>query len=387
MTQNQSDGPRDETRDEYPQSSAQDQVPVYEIVDISEVVEETNKGLIHRTSVFHMTPSIILPDISAKVLVPDESYEHKGFCPIDVGALLEEEEEDIQWLLEGYLAPGAWTLLAGFPKVGKTTLAYDAVVAVALGKPFLGREVMKHKVLILCVEEHRRDVAARLRHISVEDLSGTIKVQSMPLPYDKQTLREILFYIQEQEIGFVLVDTLPAWWGVQDENDASSVLKAGKPLLNIIRCSGAAWLCLAHTRKGSGEHGEEVRGSSALTGMVDIGLSMKRVSGNENRRKLEAFSRYQDTPKELFVERSENGYVAVGTPDEVSIQANADKLWAVLTNDGEPRETLRAKTGLTSHGFDKAVKWLGNKVNRTGKGVKGSAHLYSRNSIRSDLTS
>ena len=40
-------------------------------------------------------------------------------------------------LLEGYLAEGGWTLLAGPPKLGKTTLAYDAIVAIATGKAIL----------------------------------------------------------------------------------------------------------------------------------------------------------------------------------------------------------------------------------------------------------
>jgi RecA-family ATPase len=49
------------------------------------------------------------------------------------------------------------------PKLGKTTLAYDAIVAAATGKSFLGREVIKKKVLLLGLEEHRRDIVARLR--------------------------------------------------------------------------------------------------------------------------------------------------------------------------------------------------------------------------------
>jgi predicted ATP-dependent serine protease len=251
----------------------------------------------NREAVMHLTRALILPGISPEDSGSNEWNTHGKFSPIDIGELLKEQAEEVQWVLEGYLAPGVFTLLAGPPKLGKTTFAYDAVVAVASGKPFLGRQVAKKNVLILSVEEHRRDIATRLRLICGEDLSGRIKIHANPLPCDEETLWVILTFIQLYDIGFVLVDTLPAWWGVEDENDASSVIKVGTPLLKIIRSSGAAWLCLAHTRKGGGEHGDEVRGSTALAAMVDIGLSMKRVPGNDNKRSLHAFSRYPDTPK------------------------------------------------------------------------------------------
>ena len=116
---------------------------------------------------------------SMPVLVPDKPV----FAPVDIGDLYEEEEEDVPWILEGYLAEGGWTLLAGPPKLGKTTLAYDAIVAVATGKPFLGRGVMKKKVLLLGLEEHRRDIIARLRHCGGKEILGAVKVMLAPLPY------------------------------------------------------------------------------------------------------------------------------------------------------------------------------------------------------------
>jgi hypothetical protein len=93
----------------------------------------------------------------------DEWNLSPGFRPVDIGKLLQEEDAEVPWIVEGYLAEGGFTVLAGAPKLGKTTLAYECVVAVAAGNPFLDRATVHGKVLILAVEEHRRDVALRLR--------------------------------------------------------------------------------------------------------------------------------------------------------------------------------------------------------------------------------
>jgi hypothetical protein len=84
------------------------------------------------------------------------------------------------------------------------------------------------------------------------------------------------------------------------------------------------------------------------------------------------------------LERNESGYLAVGTPKEASLEANGDKLLEALNDDDQTREQLMRKNGLTSYAFDVAVKYLGDKVLRNGKGVRGDPYLYRLNSIRLD---
>src|SRR5206468_544099 len=108
-------------------------------------------------------------------------------------------------------------------------------------------------------------------------------------------------YIEQEEIGLVLVDTLPAWLEMKDENSAAEMLRAGKMLLGAARRTAAAWLCLVHSRKSGGEHGEEIRGSSALVGIVDISLTLKRTEGGDPQRCLEAATRYAETPTRLII--------------------------------------------------------------------------------------
>src|SRR6185503_2841227 len=266
----------------------------------------------------------------------DESHckaDKPVFAPVDIGDLYAEEEEDVPWVLEGYLLEGGWTLLAGPPKLGKTTIAYDAIEAVATGRPFLEREIIKKKVHLLSLEEHKRDIKARLRQCGGDAVVGAVKVIFAPLPYSTLVLHAMQNYIVQEEIGLVVVDTLHAWWQIQDENDASQVNRYGHLLLQVIRSTNAAWLFLVHTRKQGGSNGQEIRGSSALAGLVDIAISMKGTAGGNQQRSLDSISRYSDTPKTLIVYREGQGYQVLGTPEEVSIQAKADKVWSVLATD------------------------------------------------------
>lgn len=301
--------------------------------------------------------------------------------PVDIAELYEEVEGDIPWVLDGYLVEGGLTLLAGPPKLGKTTFAYHALVSIALEKRFIGRDATQEGVLLLGLEEHRRDIVQRLLDCSDKDLSGLVKIVFGPLPFDERVFAEMVAYIERNGIGLVVIDTLPAWWRLSDESDASEVIRKGMPLVHAIHATDAAWLGLVHSRKGGGEHGEEIRGSSALLGLADIAISMKRTNGGKRQRKLETVSRYADTPSDLVIELNGDEYKVLGTPDELSISAKAEKLLVALADRSQATEELIARTGLSKQDISRAMGKLGAQVMRTGKGHKGDPYRYQRNSI------
>lgn len=85
-----------------------------------------------------------------------------------------EEEEKMNWIFQDYLPVGGAVLLAAKPKTGKTTLVYHLLAALAQGHRFLERDTIPTAVLILAVEEHRRDVKNRLRSLGVLDWRTSI---------------------------------------------------------------------------------------------------------------------------------------------------------------------------------------------------------------------
>ena len=312
----------------------------------------------------------------------DESNPFSLLRPVDIAQLYDEVEGDMPWVLDGYLVKGGLTLLAGPPKLGKTTLAYQILAAIAEGVPFLGKTVAQSKVLLLGVEEHRRDITQRLFDSGTKDLSGLVKVEFGPVPFNETSQKELVVYVKQEQIGLVVIDTLPVWWNLADESNAAEVITKGALLLKAIRNTDAAWLCLVHARKGGGEHGEEIRGSSALAGLADIAISMKRTPAGDPQRSLETISRYAETPRSLTIELEKDVYRALGTPEEVSAAARAERVWTVLTDIDQRTDELCEITDLSKQDLSLAVGRLGDNVVRTGKGHKGDPYRYRRNPIR-----
>ena len=83
--------------------------------------------------------------------------------------LSEPESESVSWVVESYVPQGALTVLCAYPKTGKSTFVYSMGISIAQGKPFLGKATMQGAVLILAVEEHRRDVIRRLRRFGATE--------------------------------------------------------------------------------------------------------------------------------------------------------------------------------------------------------------------------
>jgi hypothetical protein len=207
-----------------------------------------------------------------------------------------------------------------------------------------------------------------------------VTLQFAPLPYNGKILGDIEVYVKQNNIQLVLVDTLPAWWGLRDENNASEVISNCRSLLQCIRNTDAGWLMIVHTRKGGGQHGEEVRGSSALLGAVDIAVTMKR-EGNGPRRLLSAVSRFAATPREVTVEFQDNMYVCLGDSGAVLAKEMAEIVFDALSGEQQTRDDLAAKLGMSPQAVGRSIVVLGSRVNRVGEGIKGDPYKYSRNAI------
>jgi AAA domain-containing protein len=70
----------------------------------------------------------------------------------------------VRYILEGYIAEGL-TILAGRPKLGKSWLALDIGIAVAMGGYALNIRADQGDVLYLALEDNRRRMQKRLRQI------------------------------------------------------------------------------------------------------------------------------------------------------------------------------------------------------------------------------
>jgi len=305
-------------------------------------------------------------------------------------------EDDVQWIVPGFVARGAITELGAKVKMGKTTLILSLVRAVAEGLSFLGKSTLKTPTVYLTEQPivsfrhamQRADLLGRddFRVLLHSDLRG------MPWPgVAAAAVNEC------KRIGafLLVVDTLPQFADLKgdSENNSGDALTAMRPLQRAA-ADEIGTIVLRHERKSGGDVGDSGRGSSAFAGVVDIVLSLRKPEGNSKKtqRVLHALSRFSGTPSELLLELSESGYISLGEPHEAAVkeardsiivvapksEAEAADLSELVENSKVPRATAqRALKELVEEGL----------LSRLGEGKKGNPHRYFQTENRFRPTS
>jgi archaellum biogenesis ATPase FlaH len=218
---------------------------------------------------------------------------------------------EINWLWEGYLAQGSITLLTSQWKAGKTTLLTLLLARLKQGGMLAGQRVQAGKALVLS-EEDPSLWCQRSQHL---DLDGQVCWSCQPFlgkptrEQWQQLLKEVLAVREPCGLNLFAIDPLAAFLPGGDENNAASIMEALAPLRRLTR-EGMAVLILHHPRKGSSSAGQAARGSGALLGFVDVLIEMSsspHTGKTDRRRRLEAWSRFQSTPRQLWIELAEDG--------------------------------------------------------------------------------
>ena len=227
------------------------------------------------------------------------------FAPVTVGDLYKHTSDEIAWRWGQMFPAGALVLLAAFMKAGKSTLIYGAIAAMLKGLPFLDRETEQTNVLLLALEENRRDVKRRLMKFGVRPDAGLF-IQFRPVPTTPSEWAALVAFVRAQQIGLIVIDTLSrcwATWGVDNENDNARVAAAVSPLLDLCRETGTTAVLLHHVGKLTTEgHGREVRGAGAILAMADQALLFDRYrAGDPCDRIIRIIGRYDESPAETVI--------------------------------------------------------------------------------------
>ena len=240
--------------------------------------------------------------------------------PLDVAANTSDRPD---WLVPGYVALQAITELDGKIKSsGKTTWATHLVAAVLDGDYFMGQRTRKTKVVYLTEQTAGsfREALTRAGLIGRGDELRLVfrrDVGGMKWP---DLIAAVAADARRDGYGLLVVDTLGKLSGIVEENAAGEASAAMLPLQDAAH-DGLAVLVCRHERKSGGEVGESGRGSSAISGDVDVILQLRRPEGNQpsTRRVIESLSRYSETPDKLVVELTEDGYLVLGDSDAVAL--------------------------------------------------------------------
>jgi hypothetical protein len=260
-----------------------------------------------------------------------------------VRAFMLEKSPDPEWGIRGFFAKGVITQVTAKIKDGKTVLVRLMMRAVSSGEStFLGQTVTPMKVFYLTEENENtiRKGLAKLGLTDTENMCVVPRNRVMKLKLDWPTLvARSVEYCKAHGIDVLVVDTLARFSGVKDENDSVEAMRAMEPL-TAAAAEGLAIVVVSHDRKSGGEPGDSGRGSSAWGGEMDIILGLRVVTKRSDpQRMLVSGGRYDDdTPSELVIELTDQGYVSRGEPKTVKVE---DERQALL--DCIPLGRSRAK--------------------------------------------
>lgn len=291
--------------------------------------------------------------------------------------LLAEPEEDVAYVWEKTLPRGGFSICAAKPKVGKSTLARNLAVAVSRGADFFGRATVKGKIIYLCLEEKRAEVA---RHFKQMGASGTdILIYTGRTPDD--AIGELEKAIEEHAPSLIIIDPLSRFVRVVDFNSYGEVTRGLEPLIDLARASACQCHIMAvhHNGKGEREGGDALLGSTGFFGAVDTLLTMKR---REQARTLSTVQRYgEDIPETVAHLDAETGIVTPGG-DLAALQLEERKQMVLeaIGDESLTEPDIKERVGGNQTVTAKAVRALYDTgaLKRTGGGKRGDPYIYRK---------
>lgn len=298
-------------------------------------------------------------------------------------------KDSTDWIVEGLLAPGEITDLAGTAKLsGKTTFVTHMLASVVRGEKFMGFATRKAKVLYLT--EQGNNFANALKKSSLVEAGEALRiVQYRDLDSKTRCWDNLIKTATEscKRNGFqvLVVDTFAGLSGLRgtEENNVGDILEKMAPLKDAAQKHGLAVVVARHAGKdGKG------RGSSIFEGEADIILTLGRPQGNhkETARVLEGIGRHDDIPSRTTIELTNDGYVSFGNDDKIEFLRAVEAIRAItphdLTRALTEKEILDASAaqGCSRTTLKRALESLTtqteNSVKQEGEGKKGNPYRY-----------
>jgi hypothetical protein len=195
---------------------------------------------------------------------------------------------------------------------------------------------------------------------------------------------------RREALELVVIDALAALLPGYAETCAPKLLDCLLPVQALAAAGPAVWL-LHHPAKAKRIDGQSARGSGALSGLADILMEMscvRRARSRDRRRRICAYSRYDETPRHKIIELDAAGadylvrndtagtpvvgvwpevhYILEHTDKKLTLHAILEQ-WPAAEHDPPERSTL-------SRWLKRAVQQ--GLVLREGTGYRDDPHRY-----------
>jgi hypothetical protein len=220
----------------------------------------------------------------------NDALDHQQeLLPVVQVAQIPLEPQPRRWLVEGLWGASAVGFIGGPPKCCKSFLGLELSVAVASGRPCLGRYAVEESgpALVYLAEDSlpavRERAAGLARHHGLDLAQLPLHVITAPrLRLDQAADRRRLFKtVRCIKPRLVLLDPLVRLHAI-DENRAGEVAQLLSGLRELQRRLDVAIILVHHTRKNlaaGAQAGQGLRGSTDLHAFGDSNLYLRRVNG------------------------------------------------------------------------------------------------------------
>lgn len=366
-----------------------------ELTDRLQVVQDTATNLSTQSRTFGLPKLAELTDqkfvkafcewlrIDKKEKVYQESGEQKNnsvskkfnFTTLD--DLLNEPEENHSYVWENTLIFGGISICSAKPKVGKSTLARNLAVSISRGAKFLGRATAKGKIIYLCLEEKRAEIAKHFKRMGASGKDILIHTGKTP----NDTLQALKLATAEIEPFLIIVDPMSRILRVTDFNDYATMARGLEPFIDLARDFNVHILMLHHDGKGGREGNDSILGSTAIFGAVDCHLNLKK---RDNGRTVWSTQRYGVDLPETVIELDVETGLIVGKGDLqfYLLEETKKKILDSISETDIISETeIKERVGANSKGIiSKAIRSLleDQRLSRSGEGKRNCPFLYSK---------
>ena len=188
-------------------------------------------------------------------------------------------EPEREHIVDGWLRTGNLSILAGPPKVGKSTLVRHLVAGVIRDEAgeWLGRPIQSTGNVLYCGEEYAPDILDALAVAGWnEDMRARFRLVTNPPKLEgRELVNRLSEAVQANQIKLVVVDTLSTIVDSDiDLNEYSATTGLLDALIEVATLQHCHILLLHHTRKAQGSLIDSILGSRALAGKVDIVMTL-----------------------------------------------------------------------------------------------------------------
>lgn len=304
--------------------------------------------------------------------------------PETATALLAKTFPPLRCFVEALLAEGL-TILAGKPKKGKSYLALDMSLSIAVGRQaFMKFPTEKAKVLYVSLEDGERRLQRRLRAIqpNIATPDGLDFLYTFPRLGDG-ALEALAHYAKHYQviiidvIGRILPTQTQARKSLSEYQEITDVLG---PIQHLAQDNRMAIMMIDHLRKASVEDdGDAIMGSQGKIGAADHALIYGR-KGEEKDGVLKIISR--DLDEDKMVLTLTNGHLEfLGKGEVYELDSEQNRIITILEDERRPMaipEIMKA-LGINGDTHYKRFRMVMSRLyaeDRVGRTKRGLYRMY-----------